>query len=183
MIIFTSLIHTLDVWVLHGLYSLRTFENTLFFIGVSELGTVATITGVTAGLVLWLMTTERYARALALAATVGGTGLAVTALKYLFARPRPSEFFQAYPEIWHSFPSWHAAGTAALAVYISLVLVSALALRTRRIVQALAVSVALAVGFSRAFLGVHYASDVLAGWIIGGAFAYGAYYLLKRFGK
>jgi undecaprenyl-diphosphatase len=70
-----------------------------------------------------------------------------------------------------SFPSTHAADTAAAAV---------VALWASPLLAPLAVALAALVGVSRVYLGVHYPSDVVAGWILGGAIG-AALVVLARF--
>lgn len=117
---------------------------------------------------LWLHHVSRDWRPFVL--LVGGLGGAVTIstlIKLAVARPRP-----AVPTLVHAvgyaFPSGHS--TAAAAGWLGLALV--LSVRTSRWVRKIAlVSAALVViglvGVSRVYLGVHQATDVLGGWILG----------------
>jgi len=98
--------------------------------------------------------------AAALAATLVATGA-----KYLFRRKRPEGdwggiYRRTDP---HSFPSGHAARTMAIAA-------STLAAGIGPAVGGALLLWSLAVGISRVALGVHHASDVLAGWALGGLF-------------
>jgi membrane-associated phospholipid phosphatase len=92
------------------------------------------------------------------AAGVGGSMLLTQAIKFFVTRPRPALWASIRPEHTFSFPSGHAMDTAALATALFFVLP-----RHRRL-WALAPLFALAVGSARMYLGVHYPSDVLAGW-------------------
>jgi membrane-associated phospholipid phosphatase len=89
---------------------------------------------------------------------VGGSMLLTQVIKYWVARPRPALWLSLRPEHTFSFPSGHAMDTAALATALFFVLP-----RHRR-AWALAPLFSLAVGWARLHLGVHYPSDVLAGW-------------------
>jgi undecaprenyl-diphosphatase len=91
-----------------------------------------------------------------------------SALKQLFQRPRPDVVPHLREVMTMSFPSGHALTSAV--VYLTL---GALLMRvaTRRLVKfycmALAMTATFLVGASRVYLGVHYPTDVLAGWLIG----------------
>ncbi|QKG58680.1 phosphatase PAP2 family protein [Hymenobacter sp. BRD128] len=92
------------------------------------------------------------------AAGLGGSMLLTQVIKYAVQRPRPALWLSLRPEHTFSFPSGHAMDTAALATALFFVLP-----RHRRL-WALAPLFALSVGMARMYLGVHYPSDVLAGW-------------------
>ncbi|MET0401409.1 MAG: phosphatase PAP2 family protein [Cystobacter sp.] len=105
--------------------------------------------------------------ALVLAATLGGTGVN-SVLKELVARPRPSVVPHLTWVLTESFPSGHAMLSAI--VYLTLGgLLSELV--EKRWLKAYLLTVALVVtvlvGFTRVYLGVHYPTDVLGGWIAG----------------
>jgi len=91
-------------------------------------------------------------------AGLGGSMLLTQVIKYAVVRPRPALWASIRPEHTFSFPSGHAMDTAALAAALFFVLP-----RHRR-AWALAPLFALAVGGARMYLGVHFPSDVLAGW-------------------
>ncbi|PZO07316.1 MAG: hypothetical protein DCF27_11425 [Lysobacteraceae bacterium] len=92
---------------------------------------------------------------------VGGSALLNMAGKAAFARERPDLWLSMAPEHTFSFPSGHAMGSATLAAAVVMLL-----WRTRWRWPALVLGVGFAawVGASRVYLGVHYPSDILAGW-------------------
>jgi len=100
-------------------------------------------------------------------------GLASTGAKDLFGRERPPMAVHAVSVTLAAFPSGHATDTAACLLAGSLVL--ALTVATRRWEQGLYLATGLAlatlVGVSRLVLGVHWLSDVVAGWALGSAIA------------
>lgn len=93
--------------------------------------------------------------------SVGGSMLLTQLIKALVLRPRPALWLSISPEHTFSFPSGHAMDTAALAT--ALVFLCGRS-RWRNSVWLLAPLFSLAVGWARMYLGVHYPSDVLAGW-------------------
>lgn len=99
--------------------------------------------------------------------TMAGAGLLDTLLKLSFGRARPTPFFDYPLPVSASFPSGHALFAASffggLAVLISHRVRHRLA---RVLVWALALALITLVGASRVYLGVHYPSDVLAGYAI-----------------
>lgn len=72
-----------------------------------------------------------------------------------------------------SFPSGHASNTTALAVALALVVPWAVPSMRRRVCLAVASVVSLAIGWTRLALGVHWATDVIAGWALGAIVALG----------
>ena len=108
----------------------------------------------------------RWRRAAAWLATSMAGALALDlALKYAFHRPRPQPFFGAAPHSF-SFPSGHAL--CSFCFYA--VLAGLIAARTERMlvrvaVGAVAAALIVAIGLSRIYLGMHYPSDVLAGYL------------------
>jgi membrane-associated phospholipid phosphatase len=103
-----------------------------------------------------------------LLAAVLGSQLVVALLKHSFDRPRPDVAPAVPLPSTASFPSGHAtAGVAALGAVAVLAAERLPDARARRRLWALTVVAGLAVGASRVLLGVHYLSDVLAGWCLG----------------
>lgn len=115
-----------------------------------------------------------------------GSALINIAAKHYYGRARPSLWESLAPETTFSFPSGHAMGSMTLATVLVL-----LAWRTRWRWPVAAVSAlfVLAIGASRPYLGVHYPSDVLAGWAAALAWVVGVYVTMfglraaQRFGR
>lgn len=102
-----------------------------------------------------------------------GSGFVNSALKLSFNRPRPNVFPWRTEHVGlTSFPSGHAM-TSMVAYGTLAFLIARLAPTAwqRRVVWILAAVVIVLVGLSRLYLGVHYPSDVVAGFVVGGAWA------------
>jgi YegS/Rv2252/BmrU family lipid kinase len=98
------------------------------------------------------------------------TALLCTWIKILDGRDRPTWQDPIGRLTSRSFPSGHAASTAALAgVVIVLAIMLVRRSGLRRTIGAVAVLVALLVGLDRVLLGRHFPTDVLAGWLLGAA--------------
>ena len=94
-----------------------------------------------------------------------GSALLTAVLKMVFERARPELFDSGYAASFYSFPSGHA--TVAVGFYGTLTMILAYRLRgfARWAVVVCGVSLVLLIGFSRLYLGVHYPTDVLAGFL------------------
>lgn len=139
---------------------------------VTALGGVVVLTLVTCAVAGYLWLRERYhALWLVLVATVGGQLLS-TALKHVFHRPRPELVAHLSRVYTTSFPSGHSMLSAV--VYLTLGTLLASFVDERRLkfyFVSVAMFLTLIVGISRVFMGVHYPTDVLAGWSAGLAWA------------
>lgn len=103
-------------------------------------------------------------------AVVGGTIIS-TVLKALFDRPRPDLTGVAHV-FTASFPSGHATVSAVVFLTIGAMLAEATPERRLRLFYvATAILLTVLIGLSRIYLGVHYPTDVLAGWSLGAAWA------------
>ena len=152
----------------------RTAAGTTVLRALTQLGSPAGLAVLAAGAAVVGGWTARSWLPVQLEAAAGtGIGLMILAVKTLAGRPRPPRPFAVLAESGWSFPSGHAAGTAAVGLCAAWVL-------TRWAVHAWGAQVAVwtgafllvgAVGFSRLYLGVHYISDVLAGWVLGALWA------------
>jgi undecaprenyl-diphosphatase len=108
-------------------------------------------------------------RPVVLAAIAGGGGaLLVAGIKVLIGRDRPDPLHRAVFESGFSFPSGHTASTLVILGTVALLISMVTASGTLRATAWMAAGIlAVAVGLSRVYLGVHYPSDVLAGWVLG----------------
>ena len=119
---------------------------------------------------LWKIGAPRRFRAFA--ASIAGAAVWVQVFKQLFHRDRPGLFEPLAHAIGYSFPSGHSALSAAFFGSVA-GLAAASAPRKRLAIRYLTAGLAavLAVGFSRVALGVHWPTDVLAGWAAGSVWA------------
>jgi undecaprenyl-diphosphatase len=135
---------------------------------ITALGS-ATVLGLTVFAVAgFLLLQGLWRRALFVTVASCGGWFINTALKQLFQRPRPDIVPHLREVMTMSFPSGHALQSAV--VYLTLGALS-MHIAQRRLTKLYCMSVAMLatalVGTSRVYLGVHYPTDVLAGWLIG----------------
>ena len=149
---------------------------------VTALGgvTVMTLVTVVAALAFLMHGRRRHARVLA--ATVLLADVSSEVLKHIYGRPRPDLVPHGSYVYSASFPSGHSTMSAATFLTLAMLIASLEPKRDVKImVFGLAVTLMLAIGFSRVYLGVHWPSDVLAGWCLGAAWALAAWSTLRRF--
>lgn len=170
------LVHMFDQQIVQYLYDVRSLPVTQFFIAVTQFGELLTIYGLLIAISAWLLLRKYTADVAGLLVSVCGSGLTILVLKYLVARDRPDRFFHAYfdnPAYMHlSFPSGHAGLSMALYGYLSYLLLQTYPTFFRQILVFALPALSMLIGISRVYLGVHYATDVIAGFSIGVAFVY-----------
>jgi undecaprenyl-diphosphatase len=139
---------------------------------LTSLGSPASVTLITALAIGYCLLRRQFgAAALALVA-IGGAGLANDVVKGLIGRARPEIVPHLADVQTLSFPSGHAALSAATCLTLAALLARGQGSRTVRLyVRAVALFIALLIGCSRVYLGVHWPTDVLAGWCLGSAWA------------
>ena len=139
------------------------------FTGLGSTGVLSVMVLTIAG---FLAMTRKGHAALFVLASVGGGVLVSQTMKWAYARPRPGLVPHGAEVFTASFPSGHSMMSAV--VYLTL---GALLARTqpdravKTYILAIAVLLTALVGVSRVYLGVHWPTDVLAGWTLGGAWA------------
>jgi undecaprenyl-diphosphatase len=142
--------------------------------GITSLGSFQVLVGVAvlAGVVLWWRRAQLGLALAPLASLALAAGL-TSAVKYMVNRPRPPVYLRLVTENEPSFPSGHATDSTAL--YLALGVAAAIVLFRRPLTRALGIAVGATVGglvgLSRLVLGVHWPTDVVAGWVLGTAVA------------
>jgi membrane-associated phospholipid phosphatase len=132
---------------------------------VTQFGGWVLLTALTAGAAAILVLRRRYQdAALAIAAILAGR-LLVELQKLAIERTRPDAMFRLVDVDSFSFPSGHAANS--MITYLTLAIVLASAGKWRRYALATAFLLSLVVGLTRIMLGVHWPTDVVAGWAFG----------------
>jgi undecaprenyl-diphosphatase len=159
----------------------RSFEEAvrdITALGGFTLVTLATVVGVLA-----FLFHGRRRHALVLAGAVLLAFLSSEVMKAFYSRPRPDLVPHGSYVYSASFPSGHS--TLSAATYLTLaMLISSLEpkRRTKALVYGVALAFLFTVGLSRVYLGVHWPSDVLAGWCLGAVWALVAWIVLRRIG-
>jgi undecaprenyl-diphosphatase len=120
----------------------------------------------------FFVVTRHYGVALYAVLSVGTGALLTQTLKQYYARPRPDLVDHLDTVHTASFPSGHALVTTVAYLTLAAIIVGYLETRRARVyVLGVAILVAVVVGVSRIYLGVHWPSDVAAGWALGAAWA------------
>jgi undecaprenyl-diphosphatase len=139
---------------------------------VTALGGQAVLTLLVGSVLGYLVIARRrHAAVFVLVATVGGA-LISTALKGMYSRPRPDVVPHLAYVTSHSFPSGHAMLSAVVYLTLGALLARLVEGRWAKLYfVGVAILLTLLVGLSRVYLGVHYPTDVVAGWAAGVAWA------------
>ncbi|WP_108397959.1 phosphatase PAP2 family protein [Devosia submarina] len=138
---------------------------------ITALGSFSLLGLAVVGVCAYLVMVRLKSAALLLIVSVIGGTLLSTFLKMGYNRPRP-DLTAMSQQFTASFPSGHAMLSAVTFLTIGAVLARLAPYRNLKIFAiAGAVFLTLIVGFSRLYMGVHYPSDILAGWCLGAAWA------------
>lgn len=148
---------------------------------LTALGGVGILTLLTLSILGFLLLRRQFHASLYLALSVGGGMLASSLLKMLFARPRPDLVAHGSYVYTTSFPSGHSMMSTAVFFTLAALLASLeSSLRIRAYLLSIAALFSFLVGVSRVYLGVHWPSDVLAGWTAGVAWALLCWLIAQR---
>jgi undecaprenyl-diphosphatase len=139
---------------------------------ITSLGSASVLVLITTAVIVYLLLIRRPATALLIFVAVAGGQVLSSLLKAGVDRPRPELVSHLVSETSLSFPSGHAMLSAITYLTLGSLAARFLHGRTTKIyVLSLAVLTTLMIGISRIYLGVHWPSDVLAGWCAGFAWA------------
>ena len=163
ILVTTGSTSTTDSSILLWLYEHSTSQLDAFFLFVTNLGGVLAITTASLLLLAYLVFKKRYYKAALLVAGVGGVAAINFLLKIIFERPRPDLWEWLITETQFSFPSGHASASSALALCIVVMLWNT---KWRVLSIVLASIYILVIGISRLYLGVHFPTDIIGGWLV-----------------
>lgn len=177
-----------DEWLLRGLrdpVDLAVAIGPMWFQelvrDVSALGSTGILTGVVLVVAGYLVVIHARREALFLVVAVSLGTLLNRILKLAIARPRPDIVPHGTYVSNESFPSGHAANSAIVYLVLAMMIATLVTSRAGKIyVYAASIFVVAIVGLSRIYLGVHYPSDVIAGWMVGAIWALLCWYALTR---
>jgi undecaprenyl-diphosphatase len=157
-----------DFNILKSILLWRTPSLDNFFYFITYFGHWLVVAIITFGLVLFFIKKGRPNLAKYLLASVLGSSLVTLITKLVVNRARPSSDIALYTELLPSFPSAHAALSFALFGFMVFYLWQLKLSSFSRIVLAVMLVIIISlVGFSRLYLGVHYLSDVIGGYLVG----------------
>ncbi|WP_158267512.1 phosphatase PAP2 family protein [Adhaeribacter arboris] len=161
-------VKNLDIQVSGAFFNLRTPFISLVLYYFTQLGSVYGVTIITLLMSILLLWKQRLYQLLALLISVLGSGISMHFSKLYFHRERPLNLAYYTTESSFSFPSGHS--TSAMALVGVLCYIALLEIRSKRIrafVFITGICYILLIGFSRIYLGVHFLTDVAAGFLLG----------------
>ncbi|MFA5996697.1 MAG: phosphatase PAP2 family protein [Candidatus Paceibacterota bacterium] len=164
-----SSIIAIDVWFENLMLAARTPALLQTFDVITFFGNTTTVLGMALIVGAYLALSDKPLRAylIGFIVTLLGALSCGYALKTLIARARPDGLIPSIIETTYSFPSGHAVAAMAFYGFIAFFLARHYREHTRKIVVVTALLI-LSIGFSRLYLGVHFPSDVIAGFALGG---------------
>jgi membrane-associated phospholipid phosphatase len=166
-----------DAPALNMLHAMATPTRDRFFLLMTQLGYLWGVVPLDLIVLLSLALRRKFREGLFFGiAITGSAGLDIVAKAY-FARMRPDLWLSLTPETTYSFPSGHAMGSATLGVAL---IILCWPTPWRWPITAASLVFVLLVGVSRVYLGVHYPSDILAGWSAAVAWVYVVHILVDR---
>jgi undecaprenyl-diphosphatase len=170
----------LDVAIVGEVSASATQPVNHMVVAITTLGATDVILLVTAIALAALAALRHWHGCLTLALSIATTEVVVAAVKLLVSRPRPPSGDALTQASGFSFPSGHAATAVAVYAVLTLLLARRCCGRTRIAVALAGALVVLAVGASRVYLGVHYPTDVVAGWLTGATLALASWLVVTR---
>ncbi|MDF1872324.1 phosphatase PAP2 family protein [Vannielia sp.] len=151
---------------------------------LTALGGVSVLTLITLTVLMLLLLHRQRSSALFMGVAVMGGLLISNLAKTGFSRPRPDLVPHAVDAATASFPSGHSMMAAVTYLTIAVMIARVeKRMRLKVFYFAAAIVVTVMVGLSRVYLGVHWPSDVLAGWMLGAAWALGVWLLARALAK
>jgi undecaprenyl-diphosphatase len=155
-------------------------ENAL--LDLTAIGGTTVLALVVLSVVGFLVLQTRYRTALFVTVTAISGEILNTVMKGAFNRPRPSIVPQLRAVFSTSFPSGHATESAIVYLTLGAILMRVAESRlTKAYIMGIATLLTMLVGVSRVYLGVHYPTDVIGGWIIGFVWASICWLVARRY--
>jgi undecaprenyl-diphosphatase len=148
---------------------------------ITALGSTVVLTFAVVIVAAYLWIKDRPQKALFLIAAVALGTLLNRVLKLGFARPRPDVVAHGVYVSTESFPSGHSASSAIVYLLLGMMLARVETSYAAKVfIFAVCALITLAVGMSRIYLGVHWPTDVIAGWAVGSVWVLLCWYVLLK---
>lgn len=157
---------TTDTQILQAIRRLHTPLLDQIMVGITFLGQPSVLVVLSLSLGIWLLFQRRRSEATTLAIAAIGAASLNYWLKELFARDRPALWDRVVDVRYYSFPSGHAMVSVVMYGLIGYLLAKTFP-RWRVLIFILTISLIVAIGFSRLYLGVHWPTDIVAGYAAG----------------
>jgi membrane protein DedA with SNARE-associated domain/membrane-associated phospholipid phosphatase len=166
-LVVSNAVSNLDVSVLNLLSELRNAPSDELMVGVTMLGDFEVIGSVGLAVVFWLFLRRDWKVGTATGLFLLAAKLLVIGMKYLTARPRPQAnlLFGSFDTF--SFPSSHVVMATVAYGIVSMLASQSLGRWSKAIITASIGLLVISIGFSRLYLGAHWTSDVLGGFLLG----------------
>lgn len=162
----------IDKYSLEFILQMRTQKLTLAAINLTSLGSGVVLSFLTLTFSLYELIRKRFASAVQILVVALGTPILTSILKLFFERVRPDYSIRLVDELGFSYPSGHSL--AATAIYFTIAIsLSRTVTQISSVITiwSLFISLILIIGLTRIYLGVHHASDVMAGILLGTVWA------------
>ncbi|WP_110112231.1 phosphatase PAP2 family protein [Bacillus sp. CGMCC 1.16541] len=177
----TSSIEAFDIEVLRAVFELRQPWLTPIMIFFTEVGSWYVTAPMWFGLLIFLLYKREAGAALFITLVYFGSRSLNWLLKEVFERPRP-QLSQLIEAGHYSFPSGHAMNS--MAFYGALILLIRMYINEQNYVKGVVITLLVwlisLIGFSRMYLGVHYLTDILAGFAMGTAWLFVVFLFYQR---
>lgn len=181
-------LRTFDEWLLKALREPGDLANPIgplwfeeMVRDVTALGSTFTLTFAVVVVALYLLIRDQGQKAAFLVAAVCLGSLVNTLLKLGFARPRPDIVAHGMHVTTQSFPSGHSANSAIVYLMLGMMLARVEESYAAKVyIFAVCALISFLVGLSRIYLGVHWPTDVMAGWAVGAGWVLVCWYVLLR---
>jgi membrane-associated phospholipid phosphatase len=157
-----SLDRYLLLWI-HQLANPQLDSIMLFFTALGDPPTVISIFVMT---IAWLGMKRRYTDGIRFTIACMGGVVINQVMKLFFAKPRPELWMRLITETSFSFPSGHAVGSMIVYGFFGYTVATEFQ-QYRKYVYTIASILVMTIGFSRLYLGVHYPTDIIAGYGVG----------------
>jgi undecaprenyl-diphosphatase len=159
-------VFALDTWATPFLHGISSPALDAVMTGITTLGSSYVVLPVFVVVAVLLAVNRRYGALLFLSLALAGSLVIDFLMKLVFQRPRPQlDYAAVLPD--YSFPSGHSMNGVVFYVSLALIAWSVFGRRVGLVATAMAAILAIAIGVSRIYLGYHYLTDVVGGWLAG----------------